>query len=190
MQNLLVVGVLAPQTISNLTVAVDKLVGARLTVYAPADQQSAWPTEVTFISGDLTDVAGLTAAALDQDLVLVQLDAAKLVAETQAITTALRHRDGTQLVIASPDSLLSLTERTVRWYQHRSQRRQIAALKLVEAQLRQSGVTFALIEGQTARDTVIYTTAMTTTWASPVPTRRPLQLTDYLAVPVEGSLVA
>ncbi|MFC6180215.1 NAD(P)H-binding protein [Lactiplantibacillus daowaiensis] len=193
MQNILVAGVYTPQQVNSLLTTINQMLAVTLTVYTPLTEIEAWPQDVAVIAGDLTDTAGLTAAAVDQDLVLVQLDSRALTDQTQSLTAALSASGQPKVVVASPDSVLSLTAQPVKWYQqHRQhqQHQQLGQVRALEQAWQQSGLDFTLIEGQTAMDTAIYTRSMATDWLTAVPTRRTLQLWDYLTVGLTWPLAA
>ncbi|MFC6295563.1 NAD(P)H-binding protein [Lactiplantibacillus daoliensis] len=180
MQNILVAGRLTPEQAQALTTAAAHYPAVRLTVYTSNDQL-IWPAAVDVIIGELTDSAGLAAAMLAQDLVLVQLESRALVAQTQSITAAMTASPTAQLVLSMPQSVLTIAQQPVKWYQHRQQRQQLVAIRTVEQLLGQSQLNFTLIQGSTAADTTVYNQAMSQTWTTAVPARRPLALTDYLS---------
>ncbi|BDZ31734.1 NAD(P)H-binding protein [Lactiplantibacillus sp. WILCCON 0030] len=178
MQNILVAGRLTLDQSQAILKAVQQLPAVRLTVYTT--DVSVWPVAGNVIAGELTDTAGLTAAMLAQDLVLVQLDSSALVAQTQSITAAMATTQTMQLVVSMTDSVLSLAQTTVKWYQQRRQRQQLAAIRTVEHLLRRSQLNFTLIQGTTAADTTLYNQMLSQTWTTAVPARRSLAVTDYL----------
>ncbi|MFC6163686.1 NAD(P)H-binding protein [Lactiplantibacillus dongliensis] len=190
MQNILIAGIIPQQRIQQLLQTIDQMLAVTLTVYAPAVHRSDWPADVTVLTGDLSDRGGLTAAAIDQDIILAQLDSKALVAQTQSLIAVLNAQPTTRLMLASPDSILSITQSQVKWYQQRRQRQQLAAIRMMERQLRHSQLDFTLIEGTTAATTAIYTRAMQHDWLTAMPTRRALSLLDYLTVDVSWPLVA
>ncbi|MFD1421619.1 NAD(P)H-binding protein [Lactiplantibacillus songbeiensis] len=190
MQNILIAGVIPQQRIQQLLQTIDQMLAVTLTVYTPAAYRSDWPADVTVLTGDLNDLGGLTAAVIDQDIILVQLDSKALVAQTQSLITVLNTQPSTRLMLASPDSILSLTQNQVKWYHQRRQRQQLAAIRVMEQQLRHSGLDFTLIEGTEAATTAIYTQAMQQDWLTAMPTRRALSLLDYLTVGVSWPLAA
>jgi len=181
MQNILVAGHLSVNQLKTVLAAIKQTPASRLTVYAPASERQLWPETITFIAGELTDQAGLTAALLDQDLVLAQLDSNALIAQTQSLRVAMTATK-TTLVVTMSDSVLSLTQAPVRWYHQRQQRTKLAAIRTVEQLLQTSELDFTLIEGQTAADTMIYNRALSQSWITAVPARRQLGLNDYLAI--------
>jgi len=182
MQNILVAGHLSVNQLKTVLAAVKQTPASRLTVYAPASERQLWPETITFIAGELTDQAGLTAALLDQDLVLAQLDSKALIAQTQSLRVAMTATKTMSLVVTMSDSVLSLTQAPVRWYRQRQQRTKLAAIRTVEQLLQTSELDFTLIEGQTAADTMIYNRALSQSWITAVPARRQLGLNDYLAI--------
>lgn len=190
MQNILVAGHLSVNQLKTVLAAIKQTPASRLTVYAPASERQLWPGTITFIAGELTDQAGLTAALLDQDLVLVQLDSKALIAQTQSLRIAMMTTKTTSLVVTMSDSVLSLTQTPVRWYRQHQQRAKLAAIRTVEQLLRTSQLDFTLIEGQTAADTMIYNRALSQSWITAVPARRELGLTDYLTIDLTAPFAA
>lgn len=180
MQNILVAGRLTLAQVQALTATVQQHPTIRLTVYTPT-VVSAWPASVDLIAGDLTDAVGLTAAMLDQDLVLVQLESSALTKQTQSITAAMTASSTAPLVLSMPESVLTMAQKTVKWYQGHRQRKQLGEIRRVEQLLRQSQLNFTLIQGTTTADTTVYNRAMSQTWPTAVPIRRQLALTDYLS---------
>lgn len=189
MQNILVAGRLTTAQTQALTATIQQQPTVRLTVYTPNDNE-AWPTTVSVITGELTDSAGLTAAMLAQNLVLVQLESSASVAQTQSITAAMAASQTGQLVLSLPESVLSVAQEPVKWYQLRRQRKQLTEIRTVEQLLRQSRLNFTLIQGTTAADTTVYNQAMSQTWMTAVPSRRSLTLTDYLSTDLKLPFVA
>lgn len=188
MQNILLAGDFTANQIETLLTTIKQMLAVTLTVYTKTP--TTWPKEINVISGELTDLSGLTAAMVYQDLVLTQFDAGQLVSQTETVLAALPVSNQARLVVASPDSILSLTNRPVKWYQQHHQRQRLAQLRTSEQLLGASGVNFTMLQGQTAADMAIYTRAMQPEWLTAVPARRPLQLWDYLTVTTPWSLVA
>ncbi|WP_158682806.1 NAD(P)H-binding protein [Lactobacillus sp. CBA3606] len=190
MQSILAVGALDAQQAQAILTTVRHLSMAQLTVYAPATTRSNWPSTTHFIAGELTDVASLSQAMAGQPLVLAQLTPQQLVPQTRALITAMHARGIKQIVLTSPQSVLSLVQQPIKWYQTHQQRQQLRALHLVEQLLQQSQLDFTLVEGTQAMDTAIYTQQMSASWATAMPTRRSLPLKDYLTTGATWSLTA
>lgn len=180
MQNILVAGRLTLSQVQALTAAIQQHPTVRLTVYTPS-VISAWPASVDLIVGDLTDTVGLTAAMLDKDMVLVQLESSALTRQTQSITAAMTANTTAPVVLSMPESVLTMAQKTIKWYQGYRQRKQLAEIRKVEQLLRQSQLNFTLIQSTTTADTTVYNRAMSQTWPTAVPIRRQLVLTDYLS---------
>ncbi|AVK61053.1 hypothetical protein C5Z25_04455 [Lactobacillus sp. CBA3605] len=180
MQTILAVGALDADQAQAILTTVRQLPMAQLTVYAPETTRSNWPSATHFIAGELTDVASLSQAMVGQPLILAQLTPAQLVPQTQALITAMHAQSVEQIALTSPQSVLSLVQQPIKWYQTHQQRQQLRALHLVEQLLQQSRLDFTLVEGTQAMDTAIYTQQMSASWATAMPTRRSLPLMDYL----------
>jgi len=179
-KSILIAGIIPPTCIQRLLTVMTQNPDIDLTVYTPAAYQQAWPTTVTVLTGDLTEASALQAAALDQDVVFIQLDSKALIQQTQSLIAALNDQPQTPVLIASPDSILSLAQVTVKWYRYLRQRRQLAAVRQIETLLRHSALNFTLVEGTTASTTALYSRQLQTEWITALPIRRRLSWQDYL----------
>lgn len=178
MQQILIIGELREHQIKQLmeTVTIDQ----HVTVYAPAAQRSAWPQTVTFLAGHVLDTASLTAVMLEQDLIFAQLPTKDWQASFCAIVAAGTASQISRLIISSSQSVLTLSQAPIRWYQVRHQRQQLTALKTAEAWLQHSQLDFVWIQGTTAADTTLYTRQSSRQWATAVPAREVIELASFV----------
>ncbi|WP_191988147.1 Rossmann-fold NAD(P)-binding domain-containing protein [Levilactobacillus enshiensis] len=100
-----------------------------LTVYTPS--AVTLPTTVTALTGEAIDEGGLTAAMLDQDVVVALVPTIHLAAMTRTLATAASAAGARQLIVSRTDDIVELPGEI------RDARRNLMA----------SGVTFDLVEG-------------------------------------------